>query len=88
MELAKDIYKEFENIVGANNISDDPVILETYVTPMAQSQHHMGPVYGVTTPPGVAVLMPGNTEEVQAIIKLCNKHRIKYKASSTFWTSR
>jgi hypothetical protein len=88
MELSKEIYKEFENIVGTNNISDDPAILATYVTPMAQSQHHMGPVYGVTTPPGVAVLMPGNTEEVQAIVKLCNKYKIKYKASSTFWTSR
>jgi hypothetical protein len=88
MKMEKSVYHEYERIVGANNISDDPGILDTYVTPMAQSQHHMGPAYGVSTPRGLAVLMPGNTAEVQAIIKVCNKHKIKFKASSTFWTSR
>ena len=29
--------------------------------------------------------MPGSTEEVQKIVKVCNKYKIKYKASSTFW---
>ncbi len=88
MVFSKDIYQEFEGIVGPDNISDDPALLDTYVTPLCQSQHHMGPVYNVFTPRGLAVLMPGSTEEVQAIVKLCNKYRIKYKASSTFWTSR
>jgi hypothetical protein len=88
MEMSAEIYKEFEDIVGEKNISADPAILDTYVTPLCQSQHHMGPVYNVFTPRGLAVLMPGSTEEVQAIVKLCNKHKIKYKASSTFWTSR
>src|SRR5512137_2434074 len=88
MTLAKAVYREFERIVGPKNISDDPAVLDTYVTPMAQSQHHMGPAYGVATPRGLAVLMPGSTEEVQAIVRLCNKHKIKFKASSTFWTSR
>jgi hypothetical protein len=88
MTLTKAVYREFERIVGPKNISDDPAVLDTYVTPMAQSQHHMGPAYGVSTPRGLAVLMPGSTEEVQAIVKACNKHKIKFKASSTFWTSR
>jgi len=88
MTMSKEIYKEFEDVVGPANISDDPAILDSYITPMCQSQHHMGPVYNVFTPQGLAVLMPGRTEEVQAIVKLCNKHRIKFKASSTFWTSR
>lgn len=88
MTLSREVYQEFENIVGPDNISDDPAILDTYITPMAQSQHHMGPVYDVFTPRGLAVLMPGKTEEVQDIVRLCNKHRIKYKAASTFWTSR
>lgn len=88
MTLSKDIYKEFEDIVGPDNISDDPAVLDSYVTPMAQAQHHMGPAYGVTTPRGLAVLMPGSTEEVQAIVRICNKYQIKFKAASTFWTSR
>jgi len=88
MAMSKEIYKAFEDIVGSNNISDDPAMLDTYVTPMCQSQHHMGPAYNEFTPRGLAVLLPGNTEEVQSIVKLCNKYGIKYKASSTFWTSR
>jgi hypothetical protein len=88
MNLVKEIYKEFEDIVGEQNISDDPAMLDTYITPMAQSQHHMGPAYNTFTPRGMAVLMPASTEEVQAIVKLCNKYKIKFKASSTFWTSR
>lgn len=88
MSISKEIYKALEDVVGPDNISDDPAILDTYITPMCQSQHHMGPVYDVFTPRGLAVLMPGSTEEVQAIVKLCNQHGIKFKASSTFWTSR
>jgi glycolate oxidase len=88
MVLSREIYQVFEDIVGKDNISDDPAVLDTYVTPLAQSQHHMGPVYNVFTPRGLAILMPGSTEEVQAIVKLCNKYKIKFKASSTFWTSR
>jgi hypothetical protein len=88
MKLSKEIYQEFENIVGPDFISDDPAILDTYTTPMCQSQHHLGPAYGVSTPRGLAVLLPSSTEEVQAILITCNKHSIKYKAASTFWTSR
>jgi hypothetical protein len=88
MALSKEQYQEFEAIVGADNISDDPAMLDTYITPMCQSQHHMGPAYDTFTPRGLAVLMPGSTEEVQAIVRLCNRFKIKFKAASTFWTSR
>ena len=84
----KEIYREFEAIVGQDNVSDDPAVLDSYVTPMCQSQNHMGPDYGVSTPRGLAVLLPGSTEDVQAIARVCNKYRIKFKAASTFWTTR
>ena len=29
--------------------------------------------------------LPASTAEVQAIVKLCNKHKVQYKASSTGW---
>lgn len=86
--LSKKMYREFEDIVGRDNISDDPAMLDAYVTHLSQSSNHLGPLYGVSTPRGLAVLMPGNTEEVQGIVKLCNKYGIKFKASSTFWASR
>jgi len=32
-----------------------------------------------------AVTLPGSTGEVQAIVKLCNRNKVQYKASSTGW---
>ena len=55
MALSKEIYQAFEDVVGPDNISDDPAMLDTYITPMCQSQHHLGPVYDVFTPRGLAV---------------------------------
>ena len=34
-----------------------------------------------------AVILPQTTEEIQRIVKLCNKFKIQYKASSTGWGS-
>jgi len=53
---------------------------------MSQSSVHLGPAYRVRTPQPAAVLLPGSTEEVQKIIQLCNKYKIKFKPSTTFWS--
>jgi glycolate oxidase len=88
MTLPKDVYKALEDIVGTVNISDDPAVLNSYRYSLAHTAIHLGPFYDTFTPRGAAVLMPGSTEEVQAIVKLCNKYRIKFKASSTFWSAQ
>jgi len=82
MPLTSRIYKVFENIVGPENISDDPAILDTYTFNwLAESHPTFGPSkYGYRPP---AVLLPGSTEEVQAIVKACNRFKVKYKAHST-----
>jgi len=67
MALSKDVYKEFEDVVGAENISDDPVIKDAYRSP------------------DITVVLPGNTEEVAAVVRLCNRHKIPFKAQSTGW---
>lgn len=85
MALAKEVYQALEDIVGANNVSDDPAVLVTYQFPLDVTSIHLGPFYKTYSPRGAAVVLPGCTEEVQAIVKLCNKHKIKYKPSSTFW---
>ena len=33
-----------------------------------------------------AVILPKNTAEVQAIVKLCNKHKLKFRPICTGWT--
>ncbi len=87
MALPREAYQELENIVGPENISDDPALLDCYRYPLTHTAIHLGPYYGVYTPRGLAVLLPGSTEEVQAIVKVCNKYKIKFKASSTFWSA-
>lgn len=88
MTLPMEVYKALENIVGASNISDDPAVLDSYRYSLAHTAIHLGPFYNTFTPRGAAVLLPGSTEEVQAIVKLCNKYKIKFKASSTFWSAQ
>jgi glycolate oxidase len=88
MTLPKHVYLALEDIVGARNISNDPAVLDSYRYSLAHTAIHLGPFFNTYTPRGAAVLMPGSTEEVQAIVKLCNKYRIRFKASSTFWSAQ
>jgi len=69
MALSKDVYREFEDVVGAENICDDPAIMPAY---------HSAKL--------AAVILPKNTAEVQAIVKLCNKHKLVFRAVCTGWT--
>ncbi|MBN1189637.1 MAG: FAD-binding protein [Dehalococcoidales bacterium] len=69
MALSKEIYREFEDVVGKENICDDPLIMPAY--------------YNVKF---LAIVLPGNTAEVQAIVKLCNKHKLPFRAICTGWT--
>jgi glycolate oxidase len=80
MALEKSIYRAFEAVVGPDNISDDPAILDSYA-------FRWGPEAETFAQRFEAVTLPQNTEEVQAIVRLCNRHNIQYKASSTGWGS-
>ena len=87
MRLSDSLYKEFEAIVGPQNISRDTCVLETYRCMASQSSAHYGP-YKQRTPWAQAVLLPGSAEEVQKIVQLCNREGIHFKASSTFWSAQ
>ena len=80
MTLKKDQYKAFEDVLGPENIADDPVIMYPY-------SWRSGLYAGADkfTPRFEAACLPQSTEEVQSIVKLCNKFNLKFKASSTGW---
>jgi len=80
MAIKKEQYKAFEDILGVGNISADPVILDGYAW---RSGQLAGP--DKFKPRFEAITLPQNTEEVQAIVKLCNKFKLQFKASSTGW---
>ena len=71
MALEREIYKALEDIVGPENISEADIILGSYAQRMR--------------PRFEAVTLPKDTSEVQAIVRLCNKYRIQFKASSSGW---
>lgn len=80
MALTKEVYKELEDILGPENISEDLAVLEGY------SFYQGADVFGfnkkfVNRPE--AVVLPAGTEEVQGILKICKRYRIKCKAFST-----
>ncbi|MBP1757558.1 MAG: GlcD, partial [Firmicutes bacterium] len=85
MKLTNEIYQAFAAIVGNQNITRDPAMLESYRAIPAQSSDHRGPYEGWTPAPQ-AVILPGTTEEVQCIVRLCNEYGIQFKASTTFWS--
>jgi hypothetical protein len=84
MAFSREAYRALENCVGPDNISDDPVICDTYAYQYLaefiradHTDHFM--------PRPVAAILPGSTEEVQAIVKVCNRYKIKVKPYSTGW---
>ena len=80
MMLNRDAYKSFEDVVGSENITEDPAILDSYAW-------RSGMMAGTTkfVPRFAAVLLPATAEEVQAIVKLCNRRKVTFKASATGW---
>jgi glycolate oxidase len=83
MGLPRDAYQELEDIVGPDNISEEPAILDSYAFQWGAELFRPGQSKFMPRPG--AVVLPGSTEEVQAIVRTCNRHRIKYKAYSTGW---
>ena len=79
MELTEREYRALEDIIGAEYISKDLAIRDTYNQVWGNKL-----VFGEKwSPRPVAVLLPGNTEEVQAIVKVCNRYGIQFKPFSS-----
>jgi glycolate oxidase len=80
MALNKGQYRALEAVVGAENISDDPVILygSAWRSGLAAMLQEFQPLFE-------AIVLPGSTEEIAAVVRLCNKFKIQFKAASTGW---
>ncbi len=78
--LSQEVYKELEDALGPENLSQEPAVLDGYAW---QPLWNMGPDMWVPRPE--AVTLPGSTEDVQAIIRICNKYGLQFKALSTGW---
>jgi len=79
MELASEVYRELEDIIGSEYITRDPAIRDTYNQVwgnklMFDEKWSIRPA---------AVLLPATTEEIQAIVKVCNKFHVLFKSFSS-----
>ncbi len=78
MKLTPEEYKALEDIVGSEYITQEPVIMESYnqvwgnKLAFGDKRHN----------PPAAVLLPANVEEIQAIVRYCNKAGILFKPSA------
>jgi glycolate oxidase len=79
MKLKEEEYRALEEIVGPEYITQEPVILDTYNQVWGNKfffdeKHSVRPA---------AVLLPASTEEIAAVVKVCNKYGILFKAFSS-----
>jgi len=81
--ISQDIYRILESIVGEDNISCEPEILQGYTN--KDRGWDSAEARALGTNPEI-VILPCSTEEVQKIVQVANRYKIGYTPSSTFWT--
>lgn len=79
MRLPREAYQTFVDIVGPDYVTEEPVILDTYNQVWGNKfffdeKHSVRPA---------AVMLPANTSEVAAIVKVCNENGILFKGFSS-----
>ena len=83
--LKKQILEEFQNVVGPENIDDGEVMTNAYAynwcMELVNCMEEKEPI--PFSPIPKAIVLPSSVEEVQQIVKLCNKYHIQFKAQST-----
>jgi hypothetical protein len=84
MALKKEAYKALESIVSPEYITQDPVITETY-TQFCYFKDIPSVEAGVKRPG--CVILPVTTDEVQRIVKVCNRYKLAFVPASTFYDS-
>jgi len=87
MSIPKEAYKMLEAVVGNENISDDPTMLDVYSFHfLVEIQRKGTGTKFVPQRPGVVVL-PESADEVRGILEVCNRFNLKSKAHSTAFGS-
>ncbi|MBN2026095.1 MAG: FAD-binding oxidoreductase [Actinobacteria bacterium] len=78
--ISDEAYEELEKVVGPENVSREPAVLDGYAwQPMINDD----PAKWIKRP--VAVVLPSSTQEVQEVVRTCNRHGLRFKAFATGW---
>ncbi|MGA2959363.1 MAG: FAD-binding oxidoreductase [Thermodesulfobacteriota bacterium] len=83
MALAREAYRALEDVVRPEYLTEEPAVLDGYCFVWGNDV-----IFGDNFAPRPhAVILPGSTEEVQGIVKVCNRYGIEFKAHSTGFVS-
>jgi hypothetical protein len=82
MTITKEAISVLEAIVGSDYFSDDPAVCEGYRSGPCGYEAGLGYERVMTKIPG-CVAMPADTEEVQELVKACNRYKIPYVPYAT-----
>jgi glycolate oxidase len=78
--ISEEAYRALEEAVGPENVSREPALLDGY-----SWQTHINSDPDIWIPRPEAVVLPASTEEVQAVVRACNEHGLKFKPFSVGW---
>ncbi|MDD5666637.1 MAG: FAD-binding oxidoreductase [Actinomycetota bacterium] len=78
--ISDEAYQALRNAVGEENVSREPAVLDAYAW-----QPFLNEDPGLWTARPEAVVLPGSTQEVQAVVRACNRQGLKFKALCTGW---
>ena len=78
--ISDQAYRDLEEAVGPENVSREPALLDGYAW---QRMMNDDPAIWIKRP--VAVVLPASAEEVQEVVRACNRHGLKFKAFATGW---
>jgi hypothetical protein len=71
-EMHETIYKGLVDVLGAENVSDDPAVLQSY----SRDYNWRTVLTGGARPE--FIVLPGSTEDIQQIVKLANRYKFPY----------
>ncbi|GAB4313268.1 MAG: hypothetical protein Kow0069_14230 [Promethearchaeota archaeon] len=86
MTIKPEAFEQLKAAVGEENASRSRVVLESYATNWCVEIINSADAGGVGSQFShvpAAVVLPGSTEEVVAVVKVCREHGLKFKAQST-----
>jgi len=76
-------YREFQETLGPENVSREPAVLDGYTWQPFTDILGLPDSWCRYRP--AAVVLPGSTEEVQEVVRICGRNGLQFKAMSTGW---
>jgi len=81
--LTEEAFKELEGALCPENVSREPAVLDGYA--WQAFAEVVGQTSGWCPNRPAAVALPGSTADVQAVVRICGKHGLQFKAMCTGW---